>query len=226
MADNSITAGGASGSGGSTDALANAAITANGGSSGDVANMFTTLLVAQIKNQDPLSPSDPSQFVNQLTQMSQMQAMQKLADSGAQNASQLASLQTFSLGAQVGSMVQAQVSDVQIGRSALSTRYRLDAPSANTQLVLTGADGREQRFALGAQSAGEQALNLDPAKLGIASGRYAVRIENEAHQSLPLELLARLDSVRVGTGGSALLNLAGVAEVAPNAITQFKGRPS
>jgi len=34
-------------------------------------DMFTKLLVAQIRNQDPLSPTDPSQFVNQLTQLSQ-----------------------------------------------------------------------------------------------------------------------------------------------------------
>jgi flagellar hook assembly protein FlgD len=27
-------------------------------------DMFTKLLVAQIQNQDPLSPTDPSQFVN------------------------------------------------------------------------------------------------------------------------------------------------------------------
>ncbi|RZI59199.1 MAG: hypothetical protein EOP37_12495, partial [Rubrivivax sp.] len=41
-------------------------------------SLFTTLLVAQIKNQDPLSPQDPSQFVSQLTQLSQVESMQKL----------------------------------------------------------------------------------------------------------------------------------------------------
>jgi len=35
--------------------------------------MFLQLLVAQIKNQDPTSPSDPSQFVAQLAQFSQLE---------------------------------------------------------------------------------------------------------------------------------------------------------
>src|ERR1035437_9979105 len=35
--------------------------------------MFLQLLVAQLKNQDPLSPSDPTQFVSQLAQFSQLE---------------------------------------------------------------------------------------------------------------------------------------------------------
>jgi len=34
---------------------------------------FLQLLVAQIKNQDPLSPSDATQFVSQLAQFSQLE---------------------------------------------------------------------------------------------------------------------------------------------------------
>ena len=36
-------------------------------------DMFLQLLVAQLKNQDPLSPSDPSQFVGQLAQFQQLE---------------------------------------------------------------------------------------------------------------------------------------------------------
>jgi flagellar basal-body rod modification protein FlgD len=35
--------------------------------------MFLQLLVAQLKNQDPLSPADPTQFVSQLAQMSELE---------------------------------------------------------------------------------------------------------------------------------------------------------
>ena len=56
---------------------ANAAPAAN--TMSDSKEMFTKLLVAQIQNQDPLEPSDPSQFVQQLTQLSQTEAMQNLA---------------------------------------------------------------------------------------------------------------------------------------------------
>jgi len=36
----------------------------------DNKEMFLTLLVAQLKNQDPLNPSDPTEFTGQLTQYS------------------------------------------------------------------------------------------------------------------------------------------------------------
>jgi len=36
-------------------------------------NMFLQLLVAQLQNQDPLNPTDSSQFVTQLAQFQQME---------------------------------------------------------------------------------------------------------------------------------------------------------
>lgn len=36
--------------------------------SGETGDMFLTLLVTQLKSQDPLSPMDPTQFVGQLVQ--------------------------------------------------------------------------------------------------------------------------------------------------------------
>ena len=39
---------------------------------------FLQLITAQMKDQNPLSPSDPTQFVTQLEGMSQVSAMQKL----------------------------------------------------------------------------------------------------------------------------------------------------
>ena len=38
-------------------------------------DMFLKLLVAQIQNQDPLNPMDPTQFVSQLSQFSSMEQL-------------------------------------------------------------------------------------------------------------------------------------------------------
>lgn len=52
-------------------------------------NMFLQLLVAQLKNQSPLNPMDPTQFVGQLAQFSELsevtqidQTLQQLVSSG------------------------------------------------------------------------------------------------------------------------------------------------
>jgi flagellar basal-body rod modification protein FlgD len=50
--------------------------------------MFLQLLVAQLKNQDPTTPSDPTQFVAQLAQFSQLeQTIAIRQDTDALNAS-------------------------------------------------------------------------------------------------------------------------------------------
>ncbi len=191
---------------------------------GELSSLFTTLLVAQIKNQDPLSPQDPSQFVSQLTQLSQVESMQQLTSQGQTNTSMLASLQLMTLGAQVGSTLQAAVSSVSLSGQPVELRFNLDSSSTANTLVVTGSDGRAQRVDLGSMSRGEQSYTLDPAKLGLANGTYSVAVETQNKQSVTVETLARLDGVRLSADGNVMLQLAGVGEVTSQAITQFKGR--
>lgn len=199
------------------------AVAGNGDSAG-LSSLFTTLLVAQIKNQDPLSPQDPSQFVSQLTQLSQVESMQKLTSQGQTNASMLASLQLMTLGAQVGSTLQATVSQVQLQGEQVELRYALDASSPQNTLVLTGSDGRETRVDLGSLGKGEHGYTIDPVMLGLGDGQYHLKFEAKDKRDVSLETLARLDGVRLSADGSVMLQLAGVGEVTSQAITQFKGR--
>ena len=57
----------------STAPGANASSTQKASGTAPSQQMFLQLLVAQIKNQDPTSPSDPAQFVAQLAQFSQLE---------------------------------------------------------------------------------------------------------------------------------------------------------
>jgi flagellar basal-body rod modification protein FlgD len=193
---------------------------------GAVSQLFTTLLVAQIRNQDPLSPTDSSEFVNQLTQLSQVESLQALTSQTASNASMLSSLQMLTLGAQVGATVQAQVEQLNLGKDPVQARFTLASKASPATLVLTGADGTEKRVDLGSRNAGDQSYTLDPVALGLPAGSYQVRIENESKQVTALEVEATLSSVRLTGDGGALVRLGALGEVVPAAITQFKGRPA
>jgi len=60
--------------GAAADAASTAAKSATAGGTTQVTkNMFLQLLVAQIKHQDPLNPSDGVQFLTQLAQFQQME---------------------------------------------------------------------------------------------------------------------------------------------------------
>jgi flagellar basal-body rod modification protein FlgD len=67
--------------------------------------MFLQLLVAQIKNQDPTSPSDPTQFVTQLAQFSQLEqviAIRQDADALNKSATAAATTTTSTTGTTTG----------------------------------------------------------------------------------------------------------------------------
>lgn len=193
------------------------------GGNGDVTQLFTTLLVAQIKNQDPLSPQDPSQMVSQLTQLSQMESLQALSNQGGTNAGLLSSLQVLTLGGQVGSTVQVQADQVHLDDAPVQTGFTLPSNSSKVQLVLTGSDGAEKRIELGSLSVGANSYKLDPAKLGLR-GTYQMRIETESGAKLPVEVSAQITGVRLAGNGQTLLQLGDLGEFDPGAITQFKGR--
>ncbi len=47
-------------------------------SGGNVDSMFMQLLITQLKNQDPLSPMDPSTFVQQLAQVTSLDQLTQI----------------------------------------------------------------------------------------------------------------------------------------------------
>jgi flagellar basal-body rod modification protein FlgD len=185
-------------------------------------DMFTKLLVAQIQNQDPLAPQDPTTYVNQLSQLSQTESLQNLNNSTSASASVLQSLQTLALGGQVGSTVSVATDTVNLDGSKLSGTIQLGGNSNGTSLVLTGNDGQAHKIDLGPGS-GAQAFSIDPAALGLAPGQYTIQAVPSDGSAPAVEISGRLNSVRVTSAG-AVLQVANIGEVNPSSITGFNGK--
>lgn len=188
-------------------------------------DMFTKLLVAQIKNQDPLSPSDPAQFVQQLTQLAQTEALQNLANLTSGNASVLQSMQVLALGAQVGTDVMVNTDKLQLDGSKVKGEIALSASSTKTTLVLTGKNGKDYTVELGAKPAGSVPFSIDPGALGLPDGSYTMKVVTSTGEQPPVDIAGRLNSVRLGAGGAIVLNVAHVGEVVPDNLTAFNGKP-
>ena len=187
-------------------------------------DMFTKLLVAQIRNQDPLAPSDPSQFVNQLSQLSQTEALQQLAQTQSASASMLQSLQVLAMGSQVGTEVSVAASRVRLGEDSISGSVQLGGASSATSLVLTGVDGQQHRISLPTHGAGALPFTIDPVALGLAPGNYSISAEASDGTKPAVEVSGRLDSVRMSAGGGIVLQVAGIGEVDPSSVTGFNGK--
>nr|WP_314629364.1 flagellar hook capping FlgD N-terminal domain-containing protein [uncultured Janthinobacterium sp.] len=187
-------------------------------------DMFTKLLVAQIKNQDPLAPTDPSQFVNQLTQQAQTEAMQNLSALTSANASVLQSMQVLALGAQVGSEVMVNTDTVELDKSKVNGSIALAATSSKTTVTLKGADDKEYKIELGAKAAGTVPFTIDPVALGLPTGSYTMTVTTSSSEKPTVDIAGKLNSVRLSSSGSMILSVSNLGEVNPGAITGFNGK--
>jgi flagellar basal-body rod modification protein FlgD len=185
-------------------------------------DMFTKLLVAQIQNQDPLSPQDPTTYVNQLSQLSQTEALQNLSQTTTASATVLQSLQTLAMGGQVGSDVTVATNTVKMDGNKVHGTVRLNGISGDTSLILTGADGQQHTIDLGPGS-GAQSFTIDPDALGLAPGSYTIQAKPSDGSSPTVEVAARLSSVRVN-GTKVVLQVANIGEVDPSSVTGFNGK--
>lgn len=212
---------------GSSTSSASSGTSVTGNAASEASNMFTKLLVAQIQNQDPLSPTDPAQFVQQLTQLSQTETLQNLTNVTSASASVLQSMQVLALGAQVGSSVMAETSSVTLdGATAVSGQTTLAASSSKTTLVLTGSDGVKHEINLGSQAPGTVAFSIDPVKQGLKAGTYSVAVQTSSKETPAVDIQGRLNSVRLSSTGSVVLNVGNIGETATSAITAFNGPTS
>ncbi|NLG75754.1 MAG: flagellar basal body rod modification protein [Xanthomonadaceae bacterium] len=191
---------------------------------GEVSQLFTTLLVAQIKNQNPLEPQDPSEFVAQMTQLSQMEALQALASQSRANNAMLESLQVVALGGQVGSQVTVATDRIVVGSDPIEGRFTLEDGSAEVSLVVTSASGAQRRIPFGTRGAGDVSFTIDPHALGLVAGTYSVRVETASGATPVVEVNGNLENVRMSATEGLVLNVANVGQVAPAAITAFNGR--
>lgn len=114
-----------------------AAATSNTSSLGDQ-NTFLQLMVAQMKYQDPMNPTDSSQFLSQTAQFTALEKMTSVAD---QMSALVQSQMAFGAGAMIGQNVHwtddsgATQSGTVTGASFLSTGPTLTIDGASVPLT-------------------------------------------------------------------------------------------
>lgn len=151
------------------------------GGSGDISEEFDSfirLLVAQVRNQDPLEPLDSTQFVEQLATFSSLEQQVNSNDSLSYIASAMADLQQMMASEWIGRSVSVPSSA--IAYSGQPVAFEADLPAGTERAVLSvlSADGTllsRQELAANEgvwQWNGETAAGVDA-----PHGRYLMAIE-------------------------------------------------
>jgi flagellar basal-body rod modification protein FlgD len=192
-------------------------------------NEFMDLMIAQLKNQNPLEPQDNGAFISQLAQFSSLEEMQKLSGTVDDVVSQFRSTQALQASAMVGRTVLAPSGIGVLGASGeISGNVEVPATTSGLRVSIENQAGeRVRQMDLGSQQAGVTGFNWD-GKDGngnsLPPGPYRIVAEAsypDGQQQLGTMISANVDSVSLGKGGSVTLNLAGMGSIALSDVEQI-----
>lgn len=104
-------------------------------------NSFLTLLTSQLKNQDPLSPMDSSEFTNQLVEFAQVEQQIGMNDNltnliGLTNQSIVSNAVNY-----IGTIIEGESSQVALQNGKLKAAYGLNAEAKQVTVVVRNDAG-------------------------------------------------------------------------------------
>src|SRR5271165_2318450 len=192
---------------------------------------FLTLMLAQLKNQDPTSPVDSNTFLTQLAQLSEVQGINSLNTSFNALSGSLSSSQALQASSLLGH--QALVSS---GTATLATNGTVsgavNVPQTTSQVVLNISDSSGAlvgQINLGAQSAGlanyswngtESNGSQAPPGQYTLSAQYAGATSGSTAATTLVN--GTIESVSMGAGSTGLtLNVAGIGSVPFSSVQQI-----
>jgi flagellar basal-body rod modification protein FlgD len=183
---------------------------------------FLTLMLAQLKNQDPTSPVDSNTFLQQLASLSEVQGINGLNTSFATLSSSLTSSQALQASSLLGHQALVSSSTVTTTGSG-SVSGAISVPQTTSQVVVNisnSAGVLVKQINLGAQGAGMASFTWDgttgngsaPADTYTLSAQYAGATSGSTAASTYVN--GTVESVSMGSGTTGMtLNVAGVGSV-------------
>jgi flagellar basal-body rod modification protein FlgD len=177
-------------------------------------NEFMELMLAQLKNQNPLDPQDNGEFISQLAQFSSLEEMQKLSGNVDSVVGEFRSTQALQASAMVGKTVLVASDLAMLGASG-EVNGTVDVPASTGGVqvsILNGSGELVRQMELGGKPAGSAKFTY----YTVASGSYP-----GGSQQLGTMMSANVDSVSLGKGGSISLNLAGMGSIDLSQVQQI-----
>ena len=175
------------------------------------ADRFLTMLVAQLKNQDPLNPMDNAQVTTQMAQISTVEGINKLNATLQAMSLGLTSTQSLQAASLVGRQVMTEGSTLQLAGGVAQGGYQLDGHADTLTLTVRSASGAVVHTAqLGAQEAGIHGFQWDgmtDSGAAAAAGTYTFEVAARAGNS-PINatglMIGRVDGVTPAANGTQL----------------------
>jgi flagellar basal-body rod modification protein FlgD len=226
--------GGTGGTGSAGGTTANGASTANASTANGVTlggTDFLTLMLAQLKNQDPTSPVDSNEFLSQLASLSEVQGITQLNTSFSTLSNSLISSQALQASSLLGHQVLATSSTATLATAGAALSGAVNVPQTTSQVTLNisnSAGVLVKSINLGAQSAGLADFSWngeasDGSKAPAGTYTLSAQVAGVASgTAVPTLVGGTVDSVTMGAGTTGLsLNVAGLGSVPFSSVQQI-----
>ena len=181
---------------------------------------FLTLLVAQLQNQDPLNPDDPTEFTAQLAQFSSLEQLFNLNDSMDNLAASNANSDKFTTLNTIGKEVSYESSSFTYNGEPVNLGYTLDGQASEVTLALQ-LDGSTISLLKGTDlTAGTHYLNWDGLTANgqpAPEGDYKIVIQAKAAEGTDISAKSLVRSEVTGVdlqgdyGGTLITNAGNIA---------------
>jgi flagellar basal-body rod modification protein FlgD len=189
-----------------------------------------TLLLAQLKNQDPTSPVDSNEFLSQLASLSEVQGINQLNTSFSALSNSLSSNQALQASSLLGHTALVTSSTATLA-SGGSVSGAVNVPQTSAQVVVNiqnSAGVLVDSVNLGAQSTGLANFTWDgktSSGAQAAAGTYTLSAQVAGVASgtaVPTLVNGTVESVTMGGGSTGLtLNIAGLGSVPFSSVQQI-----
>ena len=185
---------------------------------------FMTLLITQIKNQDPLNPLDNAEVTSQLAQLNMVGGIERLNDRIEAMAASFLSGQSLQAASLVGRNVLVEAGT--LDNTGEGGRFGVELPrsvDAMTVSIVGPTGDIVERIDLGPQPAGLHALEWDGSGQAAPAGSYRIDITaTTGGESVAVTALAARTVSAVTTGdGKVQLELNNAGTVSLGQVRQF-----
>jgi flagellar basal-body rod modification protein FlgD len=190
---------------------------------------FLELMVAQLRNQDPMKPMQNGEFLGQLAQFGTVNGIQELQQSFGALAGALQSNQALMASSLVGQnvLVPAETASLAAG-GTVSGAVELPNSTGNLVVEVTNANGEVvRRIELGSQQAGMTRFTWDGRGADGAAlppGEYQIKaqtVDGGATIACGTLISAKVDSVSLGGTAGIMVNVAGIGSIPLSQIRQI-----
>ena len=206
-----------------TSPATNASNATNATDTTTTSDRFLKLLVAQMKNQDPLAPMDNAQVTSQMAQINTVSGIEKLNSTVAGLSTQFLQLQAVQGASLVGHDVVVPGNKLDIADKIGQGGYELKGPADSVKVEILAASGQVvDTMSLGAQSTGVHGFSWNANTATNSSGLTFRVTATSGAASAPASPLMRDMVTAVSTSGNVFnLELANSGTLPYSSIKAF-----